>query len=153
MQETRSVKPVRAGACTAEGQVAGLAARDMGPARPSSRGYRARLVPRSLPHMADAFEVPPRERIWQVVAAIPAGRVATYGGIAALAGVPRGARYVGSVLRDLPAGSRLPWHRVLNAGGRLSVDPVTAREQRERLESEGVAFVAGRVDLGRYGWV
>jgi methylated-DNA-protein-cysteine methyltransferase related protein len=94
---------------------------------------------------------PPRERVWQVVAAIPAGRVATYGQVAGLAGIPRGARFVGSVLRALPPGSRLPWHRVLNAAGRTSVDPFTAREQRERLAAEGVAFVGGRVDLRRFG--
>jgi methylated-DNA-protein-cysteine methyltransferase-like protein len=102
--------------------------------------------------MTEPSEPAPRERVWQVVASIPLGRVATYGDVAAQAGLPRGARYVGSVLRELPAGSRLPWHRVLNASGRLSVDPLTAREQRERLESEGVAFVAGRVDLRRFGW-
>ena len=97
-------------------------------------------------------EIPPRERVWQVVAAIPPGTVSTYGWVAALAGVPRGARFVGTVLRDLPAGSRLPWHRVLNASGRLSVDPVTANEQRERLEAEGVSFVGGRVALRHFGW-
>jgi len=78
--------------------------------------------------------------------------VATYGRVAALAGIPRGARFVGSVLRDLPSGTKLPWHRVLNAAGRLSLDPIGAREQRERLEEEGVGFVGGRVDLRRYGW-
>lgn len=93
-----------------------------------------------------------RERVWQVVAAIPGGRVATYGQVAQLAGVPRGARFVGTVLRGLPRDSRLPWHRVLNASGRLSVDPLTAREQRERLEAEGVAFIGGRVSLNRFRW-
>jgi methylated-DNA-protein-cysteine methyltransferase-like protein len=97
-------------------------------------------------------EPAPRERVWQVVAAIPAGAVATYGQVAGLAGIPRGARFVGSVLRDLPSASTLPWHRVMNASGRLSVDPITAREQRERLEAEGVAFVRGRVNLRRSGW-
>ena len=102
--------------------------------------------------MNQELESPPRERVWQVIAAIPPGKVATYGQVAALAGVPRGARFVGTVLRDLPNGSRLPWHRVLNAAGRLSVDPMTAREQRERLEAEGVSFLRGRVDLRRYGF-
>jgi methylated-DNA-protein-cysteine methyltransferase-like protein len=97
-------------------------------------------------------ESSPRERVWQVVAAIPAGRVATYGQVAQLAGVPRGARFVGTVLRDLPRDSRLPWHRVLNASGRLSVDPLTAGEQRDRLEAEGVAFIGGRVSLSRFRW-
>ena len=100
----------------------------------------------------DPAEPNPRQRVWQVVAAIPSGQVLTYGGVASLAGIPRGARFVGTVLRDLPAASRLPWHRVLNASGRLSVDPATAAVQRERLESEGVAFLGGRVDLSRYGF-
>jgi methylated-DNA-protein-cysteine methyltransferase-like protein len=97
-------------------------------------------------------EIPPRERVWQVVANIPQGRVLTYGAVAAAASLPRGARYVGTVLRDLPSDTRLPWHRVLNASGRLSVDPVTAVRQRERLEAEGVVFLRGRVDLSRYAW-
>jgi methylated-DNA-protein-cysteine methyltransferase-like protein len=112
---------------------------------------RPREAKRALPDPRQP-ELPPRERVWQVVAAIPAGRVATYGQVAQLAGVPRGARFVGTVLRDLPRDSRLPWHRVLNASGRLSVDPLTAREQRERLEAEGVAFVGGRVSLSRFRW-
>jgi methylated-DNA-protein-cysteine methyltransferase-like protein len=112
---------------------------------------RPRHAKRTLPDPRQP-ELPPRERVWQVVAAIPAGRVATYGQVAALAGVPRGARFVGTVLRELPRASRLPWHRVLNASGRLSVDPLSAREQRERLEAEGVAFVGGRVSLSRFRW-
>ena len=102
--------------------------------------------------VAASEEGAPHERVWQVVAAIPPGKVASYGRVAQLAGIPRGARFVGTVLRELPAGTRLPWHRVLNAAGRLSVDPVTAREQRERLEAEGVVFLRARVDLSRYGF-
>jgi methylated-DNA-protein-cysteine methyltransferase-like protein len=91
-----------------------------------------------------------------LVRRIPAGRVATYGQIAALAGAPRHARFVGAVLRRQPEGSRLPWHRVLGAGGRLSLArfaPHAAQTQRLRLEREGVRVVGrGRVDLARYGW-
>jgi len=58
-----------------------------------------------------------KEIIWQVVAAIPYGKVATYGQVAKLCGFPRHARYVGMTLRDLPNGSTLPWHRVVNAKG------------------------------------
>ena len=54
----------------------------------------------------------PAERIWQVVAMIPNGQVASYGQIAALAGMPRHARLVGRTMRELPKGSKLPWHRV-----------------------------------------
>ena len=89
----------------------------------------------------------PQERVWQIVAAIPRGRVATYGQIAALAGMPRHARLVGRTLSQLPAGSRLPWHRVVNAGMRLSPrgDDRAMVEQRRRLEREGVGFVGSRI--------
>ena len=90
-------------------------------------------------------EPPARERIWQAVAAIPPGCVATYGTVAALAAVPRGARFVGTVLRDLPAGSRLPWHRVLPATGRPA--PHLAARQRELLRAEGVPTEGGRVPM------
>jgi methylated-DNA-protein-cysteine methyltransferase-like protein len=96
------------------------------------------------------------ERIRELVRKIPRGRVATYGQIAALAGAPRHARFVGAVLRRLPEGSLAPWHRVLGAGGRLSLArfaPHAAQTQRMRLEREGVRVVGrGRVDLARYGW-
>ena len=115
-----------------------------------SRGYDAIIMDGS------GLKSDARERIWQVVAAIPPGKVATYGGVAAQAGLGRGARLVGRALRDLPPGSRLPWHRVINAQGRISLPPGSRghREQRTRLEAEGVEFsAAGRVSLREYGWV
>ena len=96
------------------------------------------------------------QRIWQVVALIPPGRVATYGEVARQAGLPGAARRVGRALRTLPAGTRIPWHRVINAGGRLSLPAGGAshRTQRKRLEREGIAFRAnGSIDLRRFGWV
>ena len=89
----------------------------------------------------------PEERIWQVVSVIPRGSVATYGQVAALAGMPRHARLVGRTLANLPRGSRLPWHRVVNAGLRISErgDDRAMDEQRRRLEREGVAFVGPRI--------
>jgi methylated-DNA-protein-cysteine methyltransferase-like protein len=89
----------------------------------------------------------PRERIWQVVAMIPKGRVATYGQVAALAGMPRHARLVGRTLRELPGGSRLPWHRVVNASLKISQRPGSGghREQKKRLLTEGVEFVGERI--------
>jgi methylated-DNA-protein-cysteine methyltransferase-like protein len=97
-----------------------------------------------------------RARIWSVVRRIPKGRVATYGQIAVLAGLPRQARRVGQAMRQLPAGSSVPWHRVVSAGGVLGlgrVDPVAGWEQRVRLEHEGVRFGRrGLVSLAEFGW-
>ncbi|HEY6553104.1 MAG TPA: methylated-DNA--[protein]-cysteine S-methyltransferase [Vicinamibacteria bacterium] len=93
-------------------------------------------------------------RVYQVVRRIPAGRVATYGQVAALAGTPRGARAVGWALRALDAAqaARVPWHRVVNAAGAISPRPgVSPAIQRQRLRSEGVRFRRGHVDLGRHG--
>jgi len=95
------------------------------------------------------------QRIYQVVRRIPRGRVATYGQIARLAGLPRRARQVGYALHALPHGSRVPWQRVINARGELSprAAPDAERLQRALLEAEGVCFDArGRVDLARFGW-
>lgn len=95
-----------------------------------------------------------QRRIYTTVAQIPRGRVATYGEIAERAGLPRRARLVGHALSHLPAAHRVPWHRVINAQGRISLPAgsATAREQRQRLLAEGVRFSGGRVDLKRYGW-
>ncbi|MFN7941399.1 MAG: MGMT family protein [Thermoanaerobaculia bacterium] len=94
-------------------------------------------------------------RIWQQVARIPAGRVATYGQIAALAGLPRHARQVGYALYALPEGSEVPWQRVVNARGEVSArrQPGSEPLQRLLLEEEGVVFDAeGRIDLSRFRW-
>lgn len=95
-----------------------------------------------------------RETIWQVVAAIPPGRVATYGQVARLAGYPSHARYVGATLKNLPRGSSLPWHRVVNGQGRLSfpVDSASWRRQKDKLESEGVVFVGAGFSLKTFQW-
>ncbi|GAB3683308.1 MGMT family protein [Salinisphaera aquimarina] len=90
--------------------------------------------------------------IFRIVRRIPAGRVATYGQIAELAGLPRRARLVGYAMHRCP--KNLPWHRVINAQGRISLpaDGTSAMTQRRRLEDEGVTFIGGRVDLSRYRW-
>jgi len=94
-----------------------------------------------------------RQRIYATVDSIPKGRVASYGSIAQDAGLPGRARLVGRALRELPAGSKLAWHRVLSASGKISVEGASAREQLRRLKREGVAFDArGRVDLAEFGW-
>lgn len=91
-------------------------------------------------------------RICRVLAAIPRGRVITYGDLAEMAGYPRAARLAGQTLRKLPQDTRLPWHRVINAQGRISLPEPGARRQRERLEREGVTLIGGRVDLGEFRW-
>ena len=92
---------------------------------------------------------------YAVVEKVPYGRVATYGQIAALAGYPGQARQVGYALHALPEGSPLPWHRVVNARGEVSLRSEAGWEgyQRHLLGEEGVAFDArGRIDLARFRW-
>lgn len=92
--------------------------------------------------------------VWKTIADIPFGKVATYGQIAELAGLPRQARLVGYALHNTPDGCALPWHRVINAQGRISFpkDSEPYRRQLERLSEEGVEFIGGRVDLQLYRW-
>ncbi|MDT8438725.1 MAG: MGMT family protein [Wenzhouxiangellaceae bacterium] len=91
-------------------------------------------------------------RIWDVVAGIPAGCVLNYGEVARLAGLPGRARLVGRALGLAPKSMKLPWHRVVNAQGRISFKPGGAkhRRQRELLEAEGVVFVGDAIDLERH---
>jgi len=94
------------------------------------------------------------ERVYALVARIPRGRVVTYGQLAALLGVTRGARAVGWALRvlDEARARRLPWHRVVGAGGRISPRAGAGPQiQRRRLRAEGVRFRGGSVDLTRHG--
>ncbi len=93
------------------------------------------------------------QRVLATVDSIPRGRVATYGDVAREAGLTRRARFVGRILRRLPAGSKLPWHRVLNAGGTSSLTGQSVREQRRRLAREGVDLPArGRVEARFFVW-
>ena len=87
------------------------------------------------------------DAIWQVVCAIPRGRVSTYGAVARAAALPGRSRQVGYALRVAPRGLNLPWHRVVGAGGRI-VFPGSSREhleQARRLRAEGVRVRNGRV--------
>ena len=90
------------------------------------------------------------EMIRQLINAIPESQVATYGQIASLAGYPGQARLVGKILSKLPKGSKLPWHRVINASGRIS-HPDRTRQQT-LLANEGIHFVRGRINLTVYQW-
>jgi methylated-DNA-protein-cysteine methyltransferase-like protein len=93
-------------------------------------------------------------RVYALVRQVPRGRVVTYGQVAAILGVPRGARAVGWAMRALPEemASQVPWHRVVGAGGRISPRRGPGPQiQRRRLRAEKVAFRDGRVDMEVHG--
>jgi len=95
------------------------------------------------------------KRVYDVVRRIPRGKVATYGQVARLAGLGGDARQVGYALHALPPRSRVPWQRVINSRGGISLGPSGGGDvtQRLMLEKEGVRFnAAGRTDLERFGW-
>lgn len=114
------------------------------------------------PHPADALHSnlrtsdaeARRAALYLTLAQIPEGKVTSYGELAAVAGLGRAARWVGRVLSQLPDDTRLPWHRVMGAGGRLSLaaGTLSGDEQRARLRAEGVQVINGRVDIRRHGW-
>src|SRR5271168_2997068 len=85
----------------------------------------------------------------RVVLAIPAGKVSTYGKVAAAAGYPLYHRAVARLLRTDPP-DLLPWHRVVGAGGEIKLRHEAAKEQRARLKMEGVKFLGKRVDMERF---
>lgn len=95
-----------------------------------------------------------RQRIWQIIQAIPEGKVASYGQVANQAGLVNAARMVGNVLRQLPAGSKLPWHRVVNAQGKISL-PLNSEAyllQKQRLLAEGIIFNNGKIAQHYFIW-
>lgn len=93
------------------------------------------------------------ERVYRLVRRIPYGKVSTYGDIAAMLGAPRAARGVGHALSALPQGSDVPWWRVLNRSGEISLRSMGAHIQRATLAQEGVSFTrGGRVELRRFRW-
>lgn len=94
-------------------------------------------------------------RIYAAVRRIPKGRVASYGQVATLAGLAGHARQVGYALHRLPSATAVPWHRVVDAQGRIAkrAYPEDGMLQRMLLEREGVGFAAaGQVDLTRFAW-
>ena len=97
-----------------------------------------------------------RSKILTVISQIPHGNVASYGQIAKLAGIPRNSRQVGYVLKNLEAGSGIPWYRVVNSKGEISHrhDPESMAYQCELLENEGIEIdpIRRRVSLEEYGW-
>ena len=100
----------------------------------------------------DSTELNKPQLIWQIVASIPKGKVASYGQIADLAGLPGYARYVGTTLSRLPAGTKLPWHRVVNASMKLAERSGSRMiEQRRLLEAEDVTFLGQKIP-SHYHW-
>ena len=86
-----------------------------------------------------------RELIWQTVAMIPKGKVASYGQIAKLVGYPNHSRYVGSTLKNLPKNTRLPWHRVVNGSLRISQRGGGEARQKRLLLKEDVNFIGDKI--------
>ena len=92
-------------------------------------------------------------QIFAVIQQIPSGKVITYGEVAKLAGYPGYARQVGKALGNLPEGSKLPWFRVLNNQGKISLKGEDLLRQRRELLADGVAVSAsGKVNLTTYRW-
>ena len=95
-----------------------------------------------------------KQRIWQVIHQIPCGYIASYGQVAAQAGLPNSARLVGNVLKQLPPNSKLPWHRVVNAQRKISFSLGTPAylEQKSRLEAEGIIFTGQTINKQHCYW-
>lgn len=104
--------------------------------------------------MAESFEPTKDQKIWQVVLAIPAGKVASYGQVAEMAGLGRQARYIGRALGKLPRGHSVPWYRVIRSNGQIAFPRGSDiyHEQVSRLQAEGVDVVDGRVSMRRFRW-
>jgi len=103
--------------------------------------------------MQDTNEL--HRQILEVIALIPYGKVATYGQIAKLAGLPKHARLVGYVLKHLDKSSEIPWYRVINSQGKISViriDENGNNIQQSLLEQEGIYLLNGKVNLEIFGW-
>ena len=94
------------------------------------------------------------EEIWTLLSKVPYGKVVTYGQLAEMAGAPGYARVVGNILKQLPAGTGLPWYRVINGKGCIAFEEGSVRFNRQsaRLEEEGVLILAGKISLKRYRW-
>ena len=103
--------------------------------------------------MRDTNEL--HRQILEVIALIPYGKVATYGQIAKLAGLPKHARLVGYVLKHLDKSSEIPWYRVINSQGKISVTHINQQGenvQQSLLEQEGIYLLNGKVSLKKFVW-
>jgi methylated-DNA-protein-cysteine methyltransferase-like protein len=91
-------------------------------------------------------------RIWRTVSRIPRGKVASYSTVARLSGLHGQARLAGYALHNLPPGSGIPWHRVINSGGKISLPGRRGDEQARLLKMEGIPYEKRGVDMKRFGW-
>ncbi|MGA9574642.1 MAG: methylated-DNA--[protein]-cysteine S-methyltransferase [Lysobacterales bacterium] len=94
------------------------------------------------------------KNVWKVVSEIPSGHVLTYGEVARLSGNAGAARRVSQALRRAPRSMKLPWHRVINSQGKISFPEESSAwlRQKDLLESEGVVFLKGKINLDRFGY-
>ena len=94
------------------------------------------------------------KRLWSTIADIPPGSVASYGQVAEIAGIPRGARQTAYALRHAPAEMNLPWFRVVQVSGKLAFEPGSAAFKRQAglLAEDGVVLLNGRIDMKKYRW-
>lgn len=100
-------------------------------------------------HISESYR-----RIWSAVKKIPKGKVSTYGDVARLSGLPGHARLAGYAMYNLPDGSEVPWHRVVNAKGMISIPPKRSSSalQKRLLQLEGIVFRAGKIELKEFRW-
>ncbi|NOU50326.1 MGMT family protein [Pseudoalteromonas sp. JBTF-M23] len=96
-----------------------------------------------------------KARVYTLIGAIPKGKVAAYGQLAKMAGAQNQSRAVGRLLKNLPEGSSLPWHRVINSQGKISfaLNSDKYKQQRQLLEAEGVEFQNNKIRLKTYQWL
>ncbi|SPL71272.1 MGMT family protein [Acinetobacter stercoris] len=95
-------------------------------------------------------------QILEVVIRIPYGKVASYGQIAKMAGLPKHARLVGYVLKNLDEGVDVPWHRVINSQGKISLnsrDELGENIQKNKLIAEGILVVGDKINLKKFQWL
>ncbi len=104
--------------------------------------------------MKDSNEL--HRQILEVIVLIPYGKVATYGQIAKLAGIPKHARLVGYVLKHLDQESSIPWHRVINSQGKISVMRINEKGgniQQQLLADEGIYLLNNKINLKVFSWI
>lgn len=108
----------------------------------------------TLKKSADASFAQNKSAIYLALRTIPEGKVIAYGQLARLAGLPGAARLAGKVLCGLPENTELPWHRVINSQGKISLPEGSPsyNEQKRRLEAEGIEFKNNKINLRIYGY-